>query len=344
MTTDSPHSKTDIQPIAGRVPIVRAFLGGMLMGLANLVPGVSGGTMLVAAGIYDRFIQAIASVTRMRLTKDAVQLLAVIVLGAGLAIGGGANGVSLALAEARWQTYCVFIGLTLGGVPAMLAFCKPFCRSTWLGALVGVLVMAALVYLQGQSHGGGSGGSGWLLLVMGGAAGAGAMILPGVSGAYLLLLLGQYRTIVDSIRETVSAASSGNFAGVVAQLHVLVPVGVGVLIGIVGVSNLLRLALQRARNFTMGILLGLLVAAPAGLWPYKHAQRPGLGELFEGAVVTEQTLAEVQDPSHAKDWPEQLFTPTPVQVGLSVLFIAAGAAVTLGVSIMGNRLDTRKID
>ncbi len=343
MTTQPPTPPTDAEPRTGRVPIVRAFLGGALMGLANLVPGVSGGTMLVAAGIYDRFIQAIASVTRLRFAGGALLLLSVVVLGAGLAIGGGAKGVSLALAEARWQTYCVFIGLTLGGVPAMVTFCKPFCKGTWIGVAVGAAVMASLVVVQSQTPAGATaGGSNAVMLAVGGAAGAGAMILPGVSGAYLLLLLGQYRIIVDSIRAAVSASTSGDIAGAAAQLHVLVPVGIGVLIGIVGISNLLRMALRRARNLTLGILLGLLLAAPAGLWPYKAAQPPSVGDVFKGASVTAQTLAEVQDPSNAKDWPEQFFRPTPAQVGLSVLFIAVGAGVTLGVSVMGTRLETRK--
>ncbi len=327
------------------VPLVRALVGGLLMGLANLVPGVSGGTMLVAAGIYDRFIQAIASITRLRWTRSSVLLLGAVVLGATIAIGGGAQGVSFALAEYRWQTYCVFIGLTIGGLPAMWAFCKPISRTTWLGVTLGILVMLALVLLQTTSPASASptpGASNWLMLILGGTAGAGAMILPGVSGAYLLLLLGQYEIIVDSIRATVSAATSGDVSGVLAQANVLIPVGIGVLIGIVGVSNLLRLALRRARNVTLGVLLGLLLAAPAGLWPFKQATPPTIGDIFEGQPVTQATLAEVQDPSNAKHWPTHTFRPTGTQIGLALGLIAAGAAVTLGVAAMGSRLERRQ--
>ncbi len=325
-----------------RVPFVRALVGGGLMGVANLVPGVSGGTMLVAAGIYDRFIQSIASVTRLKRDVRAIALLALVVLGALIAIGGGAKGISIALAEARWQTYCVFIGLTLGGVPAMIGFCKPISRSTWAGVIAGFSVMLALVVVQTQTSADGTAAvanSNWVMLTIGGAAGAGAMILPGVSGAYLLLLLGQYRTIVDAIRDTVAALGDADVAGVLGQMGVLVPVGVGVLLGVVVISNLLKLALQRARSVTMGVLLGLLIAAPIGLWPYKQPVAPVVGDVFKGEPVTADNLAEVTDPSESKDWQEVSFTPSPAQIGISILLIAAGAAVTLSVAAVGSRLD-----
>ena len=321
--------------------MVRGFLGGLLMGLANLVPGVSGGTMLVAAGIYDRFIQAVSALFRLQWSRGTLLLLFVIGLGGLVALGGGAKLVSIALAEARWQTYSVFIGLTVGGIPAMIALCKPTTRNTWIGMVIGIACMLALVVIQGRETTGALGAAAWPMLVVGGAAGASAMILPGVSGAYLLLLLGQYRLIIDSIRDAVAAASQGDISGVFTQLGTLIPVGIGVIVGIALVSNLLRVALQRARDLTLGVLLGLLIAAPAGLWPFKEAVPPKIGETYRGELVTADTLQEVTDVSNAKHWKEAVFTPNGGHIAACLGLVALGGMVTIGVSVVGKRLEAK---
>lgn len=316
-------------------------MGGALMGLANLVPGVSGGTMLVAAGIYDRFIQALSSITRLKWTRAELLLLVLIGAGAVLSLGGGAKIVSLGLSEARWQVYSLFIGLTLGGIPAMVTLCRPFDRNSWIGLGIGVLAMVILVVLQSQNTSGADDRANWVMLIIGGVAGASAMILPGISGAYLLLLLGQYRMIIDAVKDCASAAIGLDLNALYAPLTVLIPVGVGVVIGIAGVSNLLRLALSRARALTMGLLLGLLVAAPAGLWPFKVASPPQIGEVFKGAVVTQETLAQASDPKNAKSWNESYFKPGPMHIAGSAGFILLGAGITYGISLIGRRSESR---
>ncbi|MEN0019713.1 MAG: DUF368 domain-containing protein [Planctomycetota bacterium] len=110
--------------------IVRSLIGGGLMGLANLVPGISGGTMLVAIGIYQRFIDAIADVTRLKLRPLSIAMIALVVFGAMLAIVLFAGLISLGLAEFRWGMYALFIGLTLGGVPTLYALAKPIDKRT----------------------------------------------------------------------------------------------------------------------------------------------------------------------------------------------------------------------
>ena len=94
-----------------RVPLVRCGLGGVLMGLANLVPGISGGTMLVACGIYTLFIDAVSDATRLRFSKKTIMVLGAVVLGAVIAIGGLASSIHWALVNHRWMMFSVFIGL-----------------------------------------------------------------------------------------------------------------------------------------------------------------------------------------------------------------------------------------
>lgn len=109
------------------------------------------------------------------------------------------------------------------------------------------------------------------------------MILPGVSGAYLLLLLGQYRPVVDAVAGAAAAARAGDAAAAAATLYVLAPVAVGVGLGVVCVSNLVKLLLERYRRATLGFLLGLLLGSVVGLWPF--AEVPSAAQAGEGAAL-----------------------------------------------------------
>jgi putative membrane protein len=310
-----------------------------MMGLANLVPGISGGTMLVAVGIYRRFIEAVSDVTRLRLRLPTLALLAVVVLAALLAIGALSGVIAQALVDYRWAMFSLFIGLTLGGAPLLLRMTRPFNGAAYLGVAAGAAVMLALVLLQSGSADSGGTQSGWLMLGIAGMAGASAMILPGVSGAYLLLLLGQYEPIIHAIKDAVAAATQLDLAGVLAQLGVILPVGIGVVIGVVAVANLLRFLLHRYEKATLGVLLGLLLAAPAGLYPFRDGVPPQLGEVFEGQVVTEQNIAELAAPKNAKDWAQHSFTPSLAQLGGSLGLVLAGFLVTLGIARLGGEED-----
>lgn len=309
---------------------VRGAIGGLLMGLANLVPGISGGTMLLAAGVYPAFITAIAEVTTLRFRPRSVVLLASVVLTAGLAILLLAGTVKSLVQDHRWIMYSLFIGLTLGGVPLLWRMARPATPALWIAAAVsfGVMVLMAM---------NGSGASGaaernLFLIFVAGLAAASAMILPGVSGGYLLLLLGQYEPIlgtIDQIKrgllgDSITGAAS-DFALVLDALWVVIPLGLGIVAGVVGVSNLLRWLLERAEKATLGALLGLLLGAVVGLWPFQEGRPPEAGDLVKGRVLTVETAAEVE----VDDWPVVRFEPTGAQLGGSVALVLVGLGATL---------------
>jgi putative membrane protein len=312
--------------------LARAGVGGALMGLANLVPGISGGTMLVAAGVYTRFIDAIGDVTRLRLRVPTLLLLATIVVAAGIAIGGGAGLIKAGLESHRWAMYSLFIGLTLGGVPVMLRMARPMTNASWAGLAVGFIAMAALALAQTAGAQSGSGSTNPVMLGLAGVAGASAMILPGVSGAYLLLLLGQYDPIITAIKDFVSAAKDADLTNAATHFITLLPVGIGVVLGVLIVGNVLKFVLHRYEKATLGVLLGLLLAAPVGLYPFKHGVPPEVGDTIKGQVITAETLAGALD--DPKDWTEKSFPPTPVQIGGALGIITAGFAITFGLSFM----------
>lgn len=111
----------------------------------------------------------------------------------------------------------------------------------------------------------------------------------------------------------------------------LIPVGIGVVLGVAIVGNVLRFVLHRYEKTTLGFLLGLLIAAPAGLYPFKEGVPPEVGETFEGETVTEESIEDI-DP---KDWPERSFTPGFTHLAGSAALIGVGIAATLAVGRLG---------
>lgn len=322
--------------------VVRAGVGGVLMGLANLVPGISGGTMLLAAGVYRAFIGAVSDVTLGRLSVRAIVVLGTVVVGAGLAIALLAGPVVHAVVAARWAMYSLFIGLTLGGAPLLVEMIRRAPgskRGATGGIVVGFLAMAALGVAQqmgvGAGAAGGASGSvgvgAMLLLLVAGIAGASAMVLPGVSGGYLLLVLGQYVVILASIDRLKDAMVGRDFGAALGEWRVIIPVGVGVVIGIAGVSNLLKWLLARFERATLGVLLGLLLGAVVGLWPFQRGVAPVEGDVVKGRVLSAEEASAVAP----EDWRVETFSPDAMQIGGAIGLALLGFGVTMGVAHLG---------
>lgn len=330
--SDSTSSAADIS--TGTL-VTRSAFGGFLMGLANLVPGISGGTMLLAAGIYPKFIDSLSDVTRCKFRFSSLLTLGCVVLAAGLGILFLAGTLKELVIDHRWVMYSLFIGLTLGGLPVVWKMARPASGSLIAAAVVAFAAMVLLAYLQSTGVVG-SGGSNFLTLFLAGLAGASAMILPGLSGGYLLLLMGQYVPIlnaIDKFKDALSARDMG--AAMEPALSVLLPVGLGVVVGVVVVGNLLKFLLNRYRKATLGFLLGLLVGSVAGLWPFRVGEMPKVGDVVKGQTVTAESLSEIDQ----EDWPTHTFQPTGKQIGSSLGLVAIGLAITIGVSLIGGKED-----
>jgi putative membrane protein len=305
------------------------------MGLANLVPGISGGTMLLAAGVYPAFIRAIAELSTLRLHFRPIYLVAAIAGSAALAILLLAGAMKTLVVEQRWVMYSLFIGLTLGGVPLVWRLTRPATPSVWIAAAA---AFGFMVVMQLGLGGGGGGGQSLFMLFVSGLAGASAMILPGVSGGYLLLLLGQYERIlgaIDSLKNGLLGAGGPDWALLTQSLTVVVPVGVGVVAGVVGVSNGLRWLLDRYEKATLGVLLGLLFGAVVGLWPFQEPVPPRVGDTMEGRVLTAEDVVQM-DPD---DWPLERFEPRAGQVAAALALLGLGLASTWLIDRVGGGND-----
>lgn len=280
-TTDKPNPRSATDRTGGRFPVVRAPIAGVLMGLANLVPGVSGGTMVLVMGLYDDFVTSIADVTRFRLRRDNVALLAVLGGAAFIIIALCAGVMSRAVTHNRSMMFSLFIGMTLGGAPILIRLIRPIRMSAVLGCLVGIALMIAIAETRQPAPQRPNASSDAVVIepvvietayvrdFLAGALGMSAMVLPGISGAYMLLIMGRYGTILAAISSAKHWVTSGGTDGDLETiLGVLIPVAIGSILSIVLLSNLLKWLLHHREKQTVGVLLGILFGSVRGIWPF----------------------------------------------------------------------------
>ncbi len=318
---------------------VRSVIGGFLMGLANLVPGISGGTMLLASGVYPQFISAVSDITTFRWRLRSLIIIACIGISAVVAIALLAGVVTGLIISHQWIMYSIFIGLTLGGVPIILRLLRPISTKAMIAAAIGcacmiILAMAEMLGAEGASE---NLSGHTALLFAGGVTAGAAMVLPGVSGSYLLLILGQYLLIFDAVNDAKLGLKNADTEAMMAAAKILLPAVVGAVIGIVVVSNVLKRLLERAPQITLGALMGLLIGAVVGLWPFQARIEPQIGDTTAwGQVITnEQQLAELEP----KNWATEFFSPSPGLIIGALCLIGIGFAISMAIGWAGTVLD-----
>ncbi len=294
---------------------VRLAITGILMGLANLVPGVSGGTMVLVMGFYDDFVSGIADATRFRFSKRNVVFLAILFGVAALSFVSCAGLMHRLVADQRAAMYSLFVGLTLGGAPLMYRLMKPPDAKSAVLVLVGLLMMIGIAATKSESPaeaerpgdtaaGEFSSEPAYGLDLLAGVLGVSAMVLPGISGAYMLLVIGRYEAILAAIAAARQWAFSGGSEGDTAWLGVLIPVAIGVIVGLVTLSNLLKWLLHHHQKPTLAFLLGVLLGSVVGIWPFSGQHAPsayvlGMGMAGIGFAVT-FALARLSNGSAAR--------------------------------------------
>jgi putative membrane protein len=157
-------------------------------------------------------------------------------------------------------------------------------------------------------------------------------VLPGVSGGYLLLVLGQYVAVLDAIDAFKEAIRAGELNSILQSAWPLLAIGIGVLLGVSLVSNIMRWLLKHHRDVTLGALLGLLLGAVAGLWPFREAVLPDVGSVVRGEVV--ETVADAEE-IELKYRPTESYEPSLGQMGFSFLLVIGGGISSLLVGRLG---------
>ncbi len=247
--------------------LVKKILRGMLIGVANVIPGVSGGTMMVSMGIYDTIILCITHLFSQ--FKKSVKTLLPYLLGMLLGIFALASLLGFLFDHYPLPTNTAFIGLILGGLSPLMRKIERkkinFGCVIAFAAFFGLIIwMACMGPVQNAESVTMSAGQMLILLVMGAIASA-TMIIPGVSGSMVLMLLGYYTPVINALNSFKTAVFSADFAAMVQPLLVLLPFGIGVVAGIFGVAKAIEWLIQRFPTLTYCSVLGLVLASPVAI-------------------------------------------------------------------------------
>jgi putative membrane protein len=238
------------------------FLRGMLMGAADVVPGVSGGTMAFITGIYDRLLGAISAVDlawlrllfrgRLRAAFEAVDGLFLLTLLAGIAtsVATLAHLITWLLAQYPVLLWSFFFGLIAGSAVVLVRHVRGWTAPVATALLAGAAAAAAIALSPAVSLDGGMPG-----LFVAGFLAICAMILPGVSGSFILVLLGMYSTVLGAV-SSFDVAALGVFAAGAAS-------------GLLLFARLLHWLLARYHQPCMALLTGFLAGSLLTVWPWK---------------------------------------------------------------------------
>ena len=258
--------------------MIRLFIIGICIGMANVIPGVSGGTLAVVFGIYDRFINAIT----YNLKKLWANKRFVVPLLSGMALGVllFSKLITVLYENFPVQTNFFFTGLIIGSLPMIFASSvkKAEGENHSIGKLIGIFIcviagLSALLffsYLEGAVDGTTPDMSTALpelsaklafRIFIAGYIGAIAMVIPGISGSLLMLILGVYTIVMKSI-PTLFVPEEFFHA-----LFLLLPNGIGVLLGLLCGAKLVAWLLKKAPNHTYAVILGLLLGSAINLFP-----------------------------------------------------------------------------
>lgn len=246
------------------------ILRGIVIGVANIIPGVSGGTMMVSMGIYDLLIHSITHLFKE--FKKSVLTLLPYLIGMGLGILVLSYVLSALLNPVTGYplpTYTAFIGLILGGLsPLLHKVDKKKVNGLCIALFVLFFALIVVMAIPGSIENAQRLDIDLLqvvILVAVGVIASGTMIIPGVSGSMMLMLLGYYTPVINAVKGLIPALSSGNGAAIANSLLTLLPFALGVVLGIFGVAKLIEWLMARYPNPTYCSVLGLVLASPVGI-------------------------------------------------------------------------------
>lgn len=269
---------------------IKNMAKGAVIGIANIIPGVSGGTMAVTMGIYDKLIHCLTHLFKE--FKKSIAFLIPILIGAAVALVAGSFGIECLFQKFPVPTNLFFIGLILGGLPMMTKKVKgEKIKAGHMVSLIAFFALVVVLGLMGDKEGKAADLSfsflNVIILFIVGVIASATMVIPGVSGSMVLLLLGFYNPIIAQINDFIRALTSGDFAGVLAGCGILVPFGIGVVVGIFAIAKLIEIIFEKFPLYAHWAIIGLIVASPFAIIFNNLASFAGVGVLtVVSSVVT----------------------------------------------------------
>lgn len=310
-------------------------LKGLAMGAADLVPGVSGGTIAFITGIYEELISSLNAFNLglFRILKnDGIKavwkeingnFLVALFTGIFVSLFSLAKVISYLLESSPVLLWSFFFGLILASIWLMLKQIEKWNIWNVLGIIAGTVIVYFITTIQGTT----TADSDWYILLSGMVAIC-AMILPGISGSFILVLMGAYQVVL--------AAASDR------DIKILAIFGSGCILGLLAFSKLLNYLFKNFKNFTIAVLTGFLIGSLNKVWPWKHVTEIYLkhaGEVNEKVVPTaESNVLPNQFDVYMRKGDQIIgYAPQDPQLLFAILLAVAGVALIVILEKFGNK-------
>ncbi len=240
------------------------------MGAANVIPGVSGGTIAFVTGIYEQLIDSIKSFDRiaLKLLLDInfkelwkhvdAGFLGALLLGVAVSVLSLAKVLEIGFKEYPVLVSSLFFGLIAASIYYVFKMVRKWSATAVIGLLVGSVLAVSLAFLpQAQES------QNFIYLMICGVVAMCSMIIPGVSGSFVLLLMGNYQLVMI---DSVNGLRKGNWA---ESFSVIVPVGIGAVVGMAVLSRVLSWLFKRFHDVAVATITGFVVGSLVTIWPWK---------------------------------------------------------------------------
>ena len=307
---------------------------GACMGAADVIPGVSGGTIAFIMGIYDEFVSSLASINgealrllfKGRLSDFWKHInggfLISLVIGIGISIITLAGLMQMLLSDFPIQTWAFFFGLIVASSIFIIRGISGWKIREGLMLVFGILLGAVICTLSPTQT-----PDGLWFIFLSGALAICAMILPGISGSFILLILGKYEYVLGAISGLVAGVDPGR------NLLILGVFGLGAIIGILAFSRFLHWLLARWQKETMIVLAGFIIGSLVKIWPWSNAEAIVLSQFPELAASGESLPAEIIS---------QYMASADLHIGGAVLFALIGFCLVTGIEMAGKLVSRKK--
>ncbi len=321
---------------------------GLAMGAANKVPGVSGGVVAFVAGFYEEFIYSL-----QRVNKTAFKLLingrfksfyhyingkflGLLFLGMVISYFSVSKLLDYLIVNYELYVWSAFFGMILGSIYYISKDFRAWNKRTLTALILGTAIGVSLSFLDPAKENDNL----WFVFICGIVSVSG-MTLPGFSGSFILILLGNYvLLLVDSVNalyDTISEIFSGNFdfmkdAVRIRMLKVLAVFTLGSVTGLVTFSHVLNYILKHYKNFTLATLVGFIVGSLGLVWPWKETLYKTNSD---GSFILDSTGAQIVE-NYTRYFPD-----STAETYIAIAYIALGILVVLGLEWYGQR--TRQI-
>ncbi len=246
--------------------MISLFLKGIIFGVANIIPGVSGGTIAIVLNIFDKIIHSVN--TLFKEPKKSISFLLPFFLGAVFGIIFFSSIISFGMEKYSFVTAMLFAGLVTGSIPMIYNIAtqeKKFSISNYVAVCLAFILVALMTSLKistGFTVNINGNPSIYIYLFLCGVIASSAMIIPGISGSFVMILLGVYSVIINTLSLVKEyLIDIKNFDILFQILQVILPIGIGILVGVFLTTALIEKLFEKNKSMSFSVILGLILGS-----------------------------------------------------------------------------------